>query len=158
MSATEHYLAMAVDLARQNAEQGGRPFASVIVKDGKVVATAVNTVAATGDPLAHAETEAIRAAAKALKSDRLDGCVLYASGHPCTMCLAAMYVSGIGQGFYAYSMEEVPEGLSLGAMMYKEFRKPIPEQGIKLEHRPLPTDGESVYALWQRVTRENKRR
>ena len=47
---TEHYLKMAVDLARQNAERGGRPFASIIVKHDKVVATAVNTVAATGDP------------------------------------------------------------------------------------------------------------
>ena len=93
MSTTEHYLKMALDLARQNAERGGRPFASVIVKDGKVVATAINAVAATGDPIAHAETEAIRAAAKALKSDQLDGCILYASGHPCPMCLAAMYVA-----------------------------------------------------------------
>ena len=89
MSTTEHYLKMAVDLARQNADSGGRPFASVIVKDGKVVATAVNNVAATGDPTAHAETEAIRAAAKTLKSEQLHGCVLYASGHPCPMCLAA---------------------------------------------------------------------
>ena len=100
---------MAVDLARQNAERGGRPFASVIVKDGKVVATAVNSVVATGDPTAHAETEAIRAAAKALKSDQLDGCVIYASGHPCPMCLAAMYVSGIQRGFYAYSIDDVPD-------------------------------------------------
>ena len=128
------------------------------MKYGKVVATAVNAVVATGDPLAHAETEAIRAAAKALKSERLDGCVLYASGHPCTMCLAAMYVSGVGQGFYAYSMEEVPAGLSLGATMYKEFRKPIAEQSIKLVHHPLPSHGEPLYALWQRLTRDNKRK
>jgi guanine deaminase len=157
MSTTEHYLRMAVDLARQNAESGGRPFASVIVKDGKVVATAVNTVVATGDPTAHAETEAIRAAAKVLKSDQLDGCVLYASGHPCPMCLAAMYVSGIQQGFYAYSIEDAPDGLSRGGMMYEQFRKPIPEQSIRLEHHPLPSEGESVYAVWQRITRANKR-
>src|SRR5260370_6315370 len=148
---------MAVDRARQNAERGGRPFASVIVKDDKVIATAVNSVAATGDPTAHAETEAIRAAAKALKSDQLDGCVLYASGHPCPMCLAAMYVSGIQQGFYAHSIEDVPEGLSLGGMMYEQFRKPIREQSIRLEHHSLPSDSESVYAVWQRVTPGKKR-
>ena len=157
MSTTEHYLKMAVDLARQNAERGGRPFASVIVKDGKVVATAVNSVVATGDPTAHAETEAIRAAAKALKSDQLDGCLIYASGHPCPMCLAAMYVSGIQRGFYAYSIDDVPDGLSLGGMMYAQFRKPIHEQSIRLEHHPLPGDGESIYAVWQRITGGNKR-
>jgi guanine deaminase len=156
VSTTEHYLKMAVDLARQNAERGGRPFASVIVKDGKVVATAVNSVVATGDPTAHAEIEAIRAAAKALNSDRLDGCVIYASGHPCPMCLAAMYVSGIQQGFHAYSIDDVPEGLSLGGMMYAEFRKPIHEQSIRIEHHPIPSDGESIYALWQRITGRNK--
>jgi len=153
MSTTEHYLKMALDLARQNAERGGRPFASVIVKNGNVIATAVNTVAATGDPIAHAETEAIRAAAKALKSDQLDGCILYASGHPCPMCLAAMYVSGIQQGFYAHSIEDAPAALSRGAMMYEQFRKPIAEQSVRLEHHPIPSDGESVYAAWQRVTR-----
>jgi len=151
MSSTEQHLRMAVELARQNAERGGRPFAAVVVKNGNVVASAVNSVLATGDPTAHAETEAIRAAAKALKSDQLDGCVMYASGHPCPMCLAAMYVSGIQQGYYAYSIEEVPEGLSRGGMMYAEFRKPIREQSIRLEHHPLPGDGESVYAVWQRV-------
>jgi guanine deaminase len=157
MSSTEQYLRMAVELARQNAERGGRPFAAVVVKNGNVVATAVNSVLATGDPTAHAETEAIRAAAKALKSDQLDGCVMYASGHPCPMCLAAMYVSGIQQGYYAYSIEEVPEGLSRGGMMYGEFRKPIREQSIRLEHHPLPRDGESAYAVWQRVRASGRR-
>ena len=40
MSTAEHYLKMAIDLARQNAEQGGRPFGCVIVKDGNVVVRA----------------------------------------------------------------------------------------------------------------------
>ena len=158
MSTTEHYLKKAIDLAWQNAEQGGRPFGCVIVKDGNVVASAVNTVVATGDPTAHAETEAIRAAAKALNSDRLDGCILYASGHPCPMCLAAMYVSGIQQGYYAFSIEEAPDGLSLGGTMYEQFRKPISEQRMRLEHHPVPSEGETLYAFWQRVTRGNKRR
>src|SRR5256885_16807989 len=97
---TEQYLRMAVDLARQNAERGGRPFAAIGVKDGGVVATAGNTVLATGDPTAHAETEAIRAAAKTLKFEQLDGCVIYARGHPWPICLAAMYVSGGHNGIY----------------------------------------------------------
>jgi hypothetical protein len=55
------------------------------------------------------------------------------------------------------AFEDVPEGLSLGGMMYEQFRKPIREQSIRLEHHSLPSDGESVYAVWQRVTAGKKR-
>jgi tRNA(Arg) A34 adenosine deaminase TadA len=152
MTTTDRFMRMAVDLARQNAERGGRPYACVIVKDGEVVGTGVNTVNATGDPLAHAETEAIRDAARKLKTPQLDGCTLYASGHPCAMCLAAMHVSGIRRGFYAHTMEESPAGLTLGARFYEEMRKPISQQSIALEHHPVAQDGEPLYAYWLRLS------
>lgn len=152
MTSTDRFMRMAIDLARQNAERGGRPYACVIVKDGEVVGTGVNTVHATGDPLAHAETEAIRAAARRLKSPQLDGCILYASGHPCAMCLAAMHVSGIKRGFYAHRMDESPAGLSLGAKLYEEMRKPVAEQSVALEYHPVASEGEPLYAYWQRIS------
>ncbi|MFX8751226.1 nucleoside deaminase, partial [Acinetobacter baumannii] len=77
-----------------------------LVKDGKVIATGVNEIGATGDPTTHAELQAIRAASRALGSPRLDGCVIYASGHPCPMCLAAMHLTGITEVTYAYSNED----------------------------------------------------
>jgi len=46
------------------------------------------------------------------------------------MCLAAMYVSGIQQGFYAFSIEEAPGGLSLGGTMYEQFQ----QADIRAEH------------------------
>ena len=82
--------------------------------DGNVIATAVNTVAATGDPIATLiVSEAIRRrreGAQVRPARRL--AILYASVHPCPMCLAAMYVSGIQQGFYADSIEDAPAALS----------------------------------------------
>ena len=151
MPDTERFLRMAVDLARENVERGERPFGSVIVKDGDVVATGVNSVAATHDPTSHAEIEAIRAACRVLKSERLDGCVVYASGHPCPMCLSAMYLAGIGEGFYAHSIEDgAPYGLAASGEIYQQLRKPIAAQSMRLEHRPLPAGGESLYAYWQR--------
>jgi len=66
----------------------------VLVKDGEVLATGVNEVAATNDPTAHAEVQAIRAACRRTGALRLDGCVMFASGHPCPMCLTAMYLTG----------------------------------------------------------------
>jgi guanine deaminase len=151
MPTPEHYLRMAVDLARENVGRGERPFGSVIVKDGRVVATGVNSVAATCDPTSHAEIEAIRAAARALKSERLDGCVVYASGHPCPMCLSAMYLAGIRQGFYAHSIEDgAPYGLAASGAIYEELRKPIPAQSMSLIQVPVTSDGEPLYAYWQR--------
>ena len=73
------------------------------------------------------------------------------------MCLAAMYVSGIQRGFYAYSIDDVPNGLSRGGMMYEQLRKPIREQSIRLEHHPLPSNGESPYAVWRRIARGKRR-
>src|SRR5688572_7088440 len=79
---------------------------AVLVRDGEVIARAVNRIHETGDPTAHAELVAIREAAQALGRPRLDGCVVYASGHPCPMCLAAMHLCGIAAAYYAYSNED----------------------------------------------------
>jgi guanine deaminase len=151
MSDPQRYLHMAVALARENADRGERPFGSVIVKDGEVIATGVNSVAATNDPTSHAEIEAIRAACRTLRTERLDGCVVYASGHPCPMCLSAMYLAGIDEGFYAHSIEDgAPYGLGASGKIYDELRKPISAQTVRLQHVPVADDGEPLYAYWQR--------
>ena len=85
------FIRRTIDLAMANVEQGGRPFACVIVQDGKILAEATNQVAQTHDPTAHAEIVAIRQAATKLGSESFAGCEFYILAHPCPMCLAAMY-------------------------------------------------------------------
>lgn len=152
MTTTQDYLHMAVKLAYDNVvDRGGRPFGAVLVKDGAVLSTGVNDIVATGDPSMHAEMQAIRAAAATLKSPRLDGCAMYASGHPCPMCLSAMHMIGISQVYYAYSNDDAePYGLST-ARIYAEMAKPLSEQSIKIEYMPVRGDGENPYMAWQRV-------
>ncbi|WP_230958425.1 deaminase [Burkholderia cepacia] len=58
-----------IDLAMQNVEEGGRPFATVIVRDGEIVAESPNLVAQTGDPTANAEILAVRAACRKLGTE-----------------------------------------------------------------------------------------
>jgi tRNA(Arg) A34 adenosine deaminase TadA len=66
-----------IDLARQNVIDGGRPFATVIVKDGEILAESANKVAQSHDPTAHAEILAIRAACVKLGTEHLVGTTIY---------------------------------------------------------------------------------
>lgn len=97
MKANQEFLRQAIELAYNNIEKGGRPFGAVIVKDGKVIASGVNQILTTNDPTAHAELLAIRAASQVLGTANLEGCSVFASGHPCPMCMAAMRLAGIKQ-------------------------------------------------------------
>lgn len=95
----QRWLEQAVQLARANHRQGGRPFAALLVRDGQLVASAVNGIHLDGDPTRHAELEALR---KASQSGRLAGSIVYASGHPCPMCLGALVMNGIAAVYYAF--------------------------------------------------------
>src|SRR5918992_1473914 len=75
-----------IELARAAAERGDHPFGSVLVRDGQILAEGQNRVNSKFDPTAHAESEAIREACKALETLDLSGFTLYASGEPCWMC------------------------------------------------------------------------
>src|SRR5210317_2320075 len=92
MNKHEKYMREAVNLALQNLnKQNGGPFGAIVVRDGEVIATGVNTVTTDNDPTAHAEINAIRKACSVLKTHQLDDCVLYSSCEPCPMCLSAIY-------------------------------------------------------------------
>src|SRR3546814_7391873 len=80
MENSEEYLREAIALAYANAEKGGRPFGAVIVRDGRIVAKAVNEISETGDPTSHAELNAIRLASQSMGAD-LSGCAEIGRAH-----------------------------------------------------------------------------
>jgi tRNA(adenine34) deaminase len=94
---------LALDIAQAAAEAGEVPVGAVVVKDGLVIATARNAMRTRHDPTAHAEMEAIRAAAAALGQDRLDGCDLWVTLEPCAMCAGAIAHARIARLYYAAS-------------------------------------------------------
>lgn len=149
MNNERRYLIKAIELARANLREGGRPFGALVVCNDEVIATGVNEILATHDPTAHAELLAIRAASHQLASSDLSECVVYASGHPCPMCMAAMTMSGIKKVVYAYSNEDgAPFGLSTAAV-YDELAKPFSEQAMLIKHVPVDTEGvPSLYSEW----------
>lgn len=122
----KHLLREAVSLAQKNRDQGGRPFGAVLAVGGKSIATGVNSIIQTHDISAHAEMEAIRAACRHLGKPDLKGSIMYASGHPCPMCLAAMIMAKVNEVYYAFGNDEAaPYGFS-NAHVYDALHLPLP--------------------------------
>jgi tRNA(Arg) A34 adenosine deaminase TadA len=83
-------MTVALAEARAAAAAGEVPIGAVIVRDGAIIARARNRTIEGDDPTAHAEVLAIRAAAKAIGSQRLAGADIYVTLEPCAMCAAAI--------------------------------------------------------------------
>ena len=94
-------MSAALAQARVAAEAGEVPIGAVIVKNGAMIAAAHNAPRALKDPTAHAEMMAIRAAAKLLGNERLDGCELWVTLEPCPMCAGAIAHARIARLYYA---------------------------------------------------------
>lgn len=86
----EHWMRHALALAQHAAAAGEVPVGAVVVKDGQIVGEGANAPLSGNDPTAHAEVLALRAAAHKLGNYRLEGCTLYVTLEPCTMCSGAM--------------------------------------------------------------------
>ncbi len=97
---THTFMDMALDEAHAAAETGEVPIGCVIVHDGDMIAQAGNRTLADRDPTAHAEMVAIRQAAAALGSERLNVCDLYVTLEPCAMCAAAISFARIRRLYY----------------------------------------------------------
>jgi tRNA(adenine34) deaminase len=80
---------------------GEVPIGAVVWRDGRALAAAHNAPRGTSDPTAHAEILAIRAAARALGNERLDGCELWVTLEPCAMCAGAIAHARIARLYYA---------------------------------------------------------
>lgn len=102
-----HWMRRAIELARYAIDSGeGTPFGAVVVRDGEVLGEGWNQSRSLGDPTAHAEMIAIRKACQATQSLSLPGSTIFASGHPCPMCMAALYWVGVDRLIYGSSPAE----------------------------------------------------
>jgi len=145
------FLQQAIALARENVKAGGRPFAALVVCNGEVVASGTNQMLALNDPTAHAELMALRQAGKVLGRVRLEDCIVYASGQPCPMCLAAMRMAGISQIYYAYSNQDAePFGLSTEAIAEALRVAPQQQSGLTYKQfKPHDEEQSALYRFWQ---------
>jgi len=95
------FMRRAIEEARKNLveDPAGGPFGACLVRSGRVVAVARNTVLA-GDATCHAEVNAIRMASRELGSYDLAGLVIYSTTEPCPMCFSAIHWARISAIFY----------------------------------------------------------
>jgi tRNA(adenine34) deaminase len=96
----EAFMRRALELARRAQEEGEVPVGAVLVRDERVLGEGWNRPIAASDPTAHAEIQAMRAAASSLHNYRLTGSILYVTLEPCEMCLGAMFHARIARVVY----------------------------------------------------------
>jgi tRNA(Arg) A34 adenosine deaminase TadA len=102
----EAFMQRALEMRRLAVQRGDQPYGAVIVRDGKIVGEGVSAVITTPDPTAHAEMQAIRDAARRLKTRDLSGCEMYGTARACPMCEAGAYWAGIARLWYGESIAD----------------------------------------------------
>ena len=127
----DNYMRQALILAKKASVNGEVPVGAIVVKNGKVIASACNFRENGKDATAHAEIMAIRAACKAVGSWRLSGCDLYVTLEPCPMCAGAIINARVDRVFYG---AKDARGGAFGSIMdlrsYPLFSKPHVVGGV----------------------------
>jgi len=100
------WMGRAIAKAREGIAAGQSPFGAVVVRGGRLIAEAHNTVWLDGDPTAHAEVNGLRAAARALATIDLGGCTLYSTCEPCPMCLAAIHWARVDRVVFGATIDD----------------------------------------------------
>jgi guanine deaminase len=127
------FMARAIELSLNNVRSGtGGPFATVIVKDGKIIAEGTNRVTSVNDPTAHAEIVAIRDACKQLGHFELTGCEIYTTCEPCPMCLGAIYWARPARVYFASTAADAAKIGFDDAFIYEEMRLPLEKRRIPM--------------------------
>lgn len=138
----------AIRLSVENVAQGGGPFGAVIARDGEVVATGVNRVTASCDPTAHAEVNAIRAAAAQLGTFDLSGCEIYSSCEPCPMCLGAIYWARLDRLYFAGDRNDAERAGFDDSLIYREVVLDPSARSLHTE-RLLGDEALAAFKAWR---------
>ena len=116
----------ALGLALDASAHGDVPVGALIVRSGEVIGRGANRTVRDQDPTAHAEMLAIREAAKALGSWRLDGCEMFVTLEPCAKCAGAIVLARLDRVTFGAWDEKAGMAGSVGDLL----RHP------RLNHRP----------------------
>ena len=105
----EYFIREAVKLANVARENGNHPFGALLVQNGEIALTAVNSVLTKQDVTHHAELNLISQASRLFTPAQLSGMILYTSTEPCAMCTGAIFWAGVRHVVYGCSAEKLGE-------------------------------------------------
>lgn len=126
------FMDKALVFANAVADRGNMGCGAVVVRDGRVIGQAGNTVTETGDPTQHAEVMAIRDAAR--RGEDLKGATLYTTMEPCPMCLWASVIAGVSRMVVGCRHQQLEVGVRTDLAGYST------ESLLKLTGRSLALD------------------
>lgn len=151
----EHHMRLAQQSALKGIKDNdGGPFGACIVKDNQVIAVAHNTVLKDADPTCHAEMNAIRLAAKHLKTHLLAGCEIYTTAEPCPMCLAAIYWARIERIYVSVDRTTAARFGFDDALFYQQIHKEPNERDVPCQMGILTQESEAIFEQWRALGRE----
>ena len=145
------YLRVAVELSRSYRDDPRRwPFGAILVGQGKILGQGFNQVVELRDPSAHAEIMALRAAGRALGRHVFEDCVLYSSGEPWPMCLAACYWASIPRVVFAVTTHDLAEYDFQDLAIYAQLGQPAPSRSMREDagEEELRQDALTVVRDW----------
>lgn len=145
--ANEEFMRLAIRMSVENVKRGGGPFAALIVREGELVSTGINSVAEDNDPTAHAEINAIRSATRKRKHFKLNDCVLFTTCEPCPMCLGAVYWAGIPTIFYGNSREDAGKYGFDDSFIYKQIELALDKREVDFT-RLLGDEAIEAFNYW----------
>jgi guanine deaminase len=144
------FMQRAIDLSIGNVRGGGGgPFATVIVRNGAIVAEGTNRVTALNDPTAHGEVVAIRAACQSLQVFQLADCELYTTCEPCPMCMGAIYWARLAKVYFANTRADAAQIGFDDSLIYDQLMLPPDARAIPM--LPLMRDeAHAAFREWER--------
>ncbi|OGM25341.1 hypothetical protein A2715_04820 [Candidatus Woesebacteria bacterium RIFCSPHIGHO2_01_FULL_39_32] len=124
----ENFMRAALKEAIFSKRKGEWVGGAVLIRGGKIIAKAQNTVQLSKDPTAHSEINVIRKACRKLNTTDLEGTDLYTNAEPCPMCMSACIWSNIRNVYYGASLKDL---MKLGDFQIKIFNSDIVKKSFR---------------------------
>ena len=146
---------MAIERAREtmNKNFGGPLGAAIVDANGEIVVVSSNSVLRDNDPTAHAEVNAIREACKKLGTYDLSGYVLYATGHPCPMCMSAIIWANIKKVYFGCTPEDAEKIGFRDDFIYRFINDGCTDKGVM---EIIPHEREACLELFKEYSEKEK--
>ena len=153
MNIKEEFMKKALEQAKKAYSKFEVPIGAVIVKDGKVIASAYNQKETRFDTTKHAEILAIQKASKKMKSWRLIDCEMYVTLEPCPMCAGAIIQSRIKKVYYG-ALDEKTGAVGSKLNLFRDFKF---NHRVEFENSILQKECQNILQDFFKELRSQKR-